>query len=395
MFQTRSSAPSILWSPVWALAAMQGAITLMWVIYNLYLPKFLEQFGFPIAAATALIIVENVLSAGVEPLMGSFSDRAQRWVGTRFPFIATGVILASFLFMSIPAIALFGAQASAAMRSLLIVALIAWAISMTIFRSPALSLLGRYAITSQMPLAASILTLVGAVCGAVGPVANQALLQFGAPLTFTIGTLVLLGAAALLRAVAPPTPPAEPQTATSERLDWSRLGLIFGAGMGIAIGFRLMLTMVPLRLVTSGNAAPPWILIVFFVAIALSALPTGTLAVRLGNSRAMLLGLGVLAIALCLCLVSQTAAWIAILTTILGAAFSLVSNGTLPFALSLVPPVRAGLATGLFFGGGALGVSLFFSLFQKVNITQGLLGGAIAFLFAAGCIALCRKGVAE
>ncbi|MEP0888424.1 MULTISPECIES: MFS transporter [unclassified Leptolyngbya] len=394
MTQTHSSAPAILWSPVWALAAMQGAITLMWVTYNLYLPKFLEQFGFPVAAATALIIAENILSAGVEPLMGSFSDRTQRWLGTRFPFIATGVIVASVLFMAIPAIALFGAQVGTVMRSILIIALIAWALSMTIFRSPALSLLGRYAINSQMPLAASILTLVGAVTGAIGPVANQALLKLGAPLTFTIGSLVLLGAATLLRSVAPPAPNSDTVAETHEPLDWSRLGLIFGAGMGIAIGFRLMLTMVPLRLAESaGSGAPSWILLVLFVAIALSALPTGTLAVRLGNSRAMLIGLGALAIALSLCLINLSSAGVAALTAILGVAFSLVSNGTLPFALSLVPPVRAGLATGLFFGGGALGVSLFFSLFQKLNTSQGLVGGAIAFLFAAGCIALCQKRV--
>ncbi|MBD1912706.1 MFS transporter [Leptolyngbya sp. FACHB-16] len=373
---------------------MQGAITLMWVTYNLYLPKFLEQFGFPVAAATALIIAENILSAGVEPLMGSFSDRTQRWLGTRFPFIATGVIVASVLFMAIPAIALFGAQVGTVMRSILIIALIAWALSMTIFRSPALSLLGRYAINSQMPLAASILTLVGAVTGAIGPVANQALLKLGAPLTFTIGSLVLLGAATLLRSVAPPAPNSDTVAETHEPLDWSRLGLIFGAGMGIAIGFRLMLTMVPLRLAESaGSGAPSWILLVLFVAIALSALPTGTLAVRLGNSRAMLIGLGALAIALSLCLINLSSAGVAALTAILGVAFSLVSNGTLPFALSLVPPVRAGLATGLFFGGGALGVSLFFSLFQKLNTSQGLVGGAIAFLFAAGCIALCQKRV--
>jgi len=394
MTSPRLSVPAILWSPVWALATLQGAITLMWVIYNLYLPQLLGEFGFPLAAATVLLVVENLLSAGMEPLMGSFSDRTQRWMGTRFPFITAGVILASVLFMAIPAVVVFGGAVSAAARSLLLIALITWALSMTVFRSPALSLLGRYAIASQMPLAASILTLVGALAGAAAPLANQALLGLGAPLTFTVGTLVLLGATALLRTLAPPSGPStDPQLGTEERLHKLQLVLIFAAGMGIAIGFRLMVTMVPLSLSIGTETPNPaaWVLGIFFGAIALSALPTGALATRLGNQRAMLIGLGALAIALGLLLLSRAPALVALLTVVLGIAFSLVSNGTLPFALSLVPPARAGLSTGLFFGGGALGSSLFFSLFRDVGFEPGLVGGAIAFLVAAGCITLCQK----
>jgi hypothetical protein len=38
----------------------------------------------------------------------------------------------------------------------------------------------------------------------------------------------------------------------------------------------------------------------------------------------------------------------------LGATFSLVSNGTIPFALSIVPQDKAGLGTGIYFSGGAV-----------------------------------------
>jgi hypothetical protein len=39
--------PAVLWLQVWGLAAVQGAITLTWIIYNLYLPQLLAQFSFP------------------------------------------------------------------------------------------------------------------------------------------------------------------------------------------------------------------------------------------------------------------------------------------------------------------------------------------------------------
>ena len=89
---------------VWVLAAVQGAITLSWLIYNIYLPQLLTQFGFPASLAVGLVLVENALGAVLEPVMGGLSDQARRWVGTRFPFISVGMILASALFIAIPCV---------------------------------------------------------------------------------------------------------------------------------------------------------------------------------------------------------------------------------------------------------------------------------------------------
>jgi hypothetical protein len=61
---------NILWAQVWGLATVQGAISLTWVIYNLYLKQLLTEFGFPPTLAAVLLIVENALAALMEPLMG-------------------------------------------------------------------------------------------------------------------------------------------------------------------------------------------------------------------------------------------------------------------------------------------------------------------------------------
>ncbi|MEM9157311.1 MAG: MFS transporter, partial [Cyanobacteria bacterium P01_F01_bin.33] len=92
----------ILWVQVWGLAAIQGAISLTWVIYNLYLPGLLQQLGFAASVAAALLLIENILAAVMEPLMGSLSDRVQRFVTTSFPFITAGMVAASICFLVIP-----------------------------------------------------------------------------------------------------------------------------------------------------------------------------------------------------------------------------------------------------------------------------------------------------
>ena len=86
-----ANSKQILWLQVFGLAMVQGAITLSWVIYNFYLPKLLVEFGFSKSLAVSLLILENALAVFMEPLMGSLSDKKQRWVASRFPFIMLGV----------------------------------------------------------------------------------------------------------------------------------------------------------------------------------------------------------------------------------------------------------------------------------------------------------------
>ncbi|MEL6816939.1 MAG: MFS transporter, partial [Cyanobacteria bacterium J06598_3] len=324
----------ILWLQVWGLAAIQGAISLTWVIYGLYLPDLLTQFGFAASLASALLILENILAAVMEPLMGSLSDRAQRFVTTSFPFISVGLVVASLCFIAIPGTLTF-VNPEGLMRGLLPVVLVAWAIAMTIFRSPAMSLLGRYAFATELPLAASVLTLVGGVAGAMGPLASQFILKMGAIAAFGIGSFVLLAAAAALRAT---QPVRKIQSATDDevmpsvdcaKLSWLGLACAFGTGIGVGLGFRLMLATFPKLLeVRVPDANVNLLTGCIFLALALTALPAGKVGTWLGNRIAMLLGLGVMAGLMSTLPLANNAIVIGGMAALWGAAFSLVANGT-------------------------------------------------------------------
>lgn len=402
-----TTSPRVLWLQVCGLAAVQGAIALTWVIYNLYLLKLLTQFGFPKELATGVLILENILAAVMEPLMGGLSDQAQRWIGTRFPFISFGVVLASAIFIAIPAFVVF-ASPTAALRWVLPVLMVAWALAMTVFRSPALSLLGRYAFKTNLPQAASILTLVGGVAGAMGPLANQFILSLGPVVTFSIGSLTMLGAAVALRSV---NPNSSVQAATPEssaisqpisswrQISIPRLALVFGAGVGVALGFRLMMQTFP-QILTSQvpEANKGLILGGIFVALALTAIPAGNLASRLGNRQAMMYGLVAMAGFTALMVLTHNGAIAAGIAIALGGTFSLVSNGTIPFALSMVPPDKAGLGTGIYFSGGAVASSVFGAVFSQPGSLTPIVAALIAsaaFLAAAVFVASSGKLEAE
>lgn len=383
---------SILWVQVWGLALVQGAIALTWVIYNLYLGTLLTEFGFPPSLATTLLVVENALAIVMEPLMGSFSDQLQHQMGSRFPLIALGMVLAGGAFLAIPLIALGGAGG---LRWLLPGMMVVWALTMTLFRSPALSLLGRYAFATQLPQAASILTLVGGLAGAIAPLAGTFILSLGPLVTFGIGSFVLVLAAVVLGRIHPdqqvgdPTPGPRPQP-----ISWGALGLVFGTGMGITLGFRLLMQVLPATL--SSRLSPNTTALVMgslFLALAVTAIPAGTLATRLGNGKSMMVGLGGMTM-LCGVIGLSPSGGVAVLVAIaLGSAFSLVSNGTIPFALALAPADKSGLGTGMYFGGGALASSLFGFLSKPLGAigAQGSWLSALAFVAAACCIAVSMR----
>lgn len=131
-----------------------------------------------------------------------------------------------------------------------------------------------------------------------------------------------------------------------------------------------------------------------FIALALTAIPSGNLASRLGNRRAMtysLVAMGGLTALMVLIRNDVLAVGIALA---LGGTFSLVSNGTIPFALAMVPPDKAGLGTGIYFSGGAVASSVFGVLFSQPNSLSPLVGaliGAAAFLAAAVFVATSGK----
>ena len=399
---------SILWAQVGGLALVQGAITLSWVIYNLYLVDLLTGLGFPQAWAAGLLVLENLLAIVMEPLMGTFSDGRQHSVGTRFPMIALGVILSAGLFFLIPTALLWGQNA--VLRWLLPLLLVAWALAMTVFRSPALSLLGRYAFRTQLPQAASILTLVGGLAGAMGPLSNQWILGLGPVVAFAMGSVVLLGAMAALRWAGPnqTVVPADGSHAASQGpadgpdrllpaipgISIPSLALVFGAGVGVTLGFRLMITTFPAILKQQvPNANVPTTMGLIFLSLAFTALPAGTLATRLGNRRAMVAGLALLALLAVVMGTVQNAVMGLAIAILFGGAFSLVANGTLPFALSMVPPTKAGLGTGMYFSGGAMAMSLWGLFLGGGNLTLGwsALLAALAFLGAGVCVGASQR----
>jgi MFS family permease len=384
---------NILWLKVCTLAGLQFAISLTWLIYNAYLPKLLTQFGFPTSLAATLLIIDSALAIILEPIMGSLSDRSQKWVGSRFPLISSGVIITSTLLIAIPCIVTF-IPPTQVFKAILPISLVAWAIAMTIFRSPAIALLAKYSTVSDLPLAASVITLAGGLVAAFRPIANQYILSLGPIFAFSLASFVLLAAVFALRKV---TPPDIPTVETNNpQIPIIKLALIFTMGFSLAWSSRLLMDAIGKLWKTQLNADVSMLMVGIGLFLAVFSLPAGWIATKFGNYRVIFWGLGFTLLGMILMLYNNTISLIIFIITI--PSFSCIVNGIIPLIIELTPSRWIGLGIGTYFGGFSLAMTVFglvFSQPQNVTPVIGLQIGTINFMIAGGCIFLTQLNKLE
>lgn len=401
----KSANSAVLWRQVWGLAALHAAINLSWTVYNFYQPKILIQYNF-IDLGSKLWILQGVLGAFIDPLMGGLADRIKQWTGNAFSLITFGVTLAGLIFISVALLA--QSNPPPAMYWLMPVLMIVWVVAMKIFQSPAISLLGRYAPPQELPQANAILTLVGGLIGAVSPLFERLITHLGAVFTFILAGILLVVAATILRDLERSRRAAEAlhQTemsasgeieVTLNRESIFRKLVIFA--LGLCAGWQVILMFVIFPSVLKSQILIPQLdpatitAIILFIS-GISAIPLGKLAVKFGNQRLFLGGLGLMTAAMGLTLIIPPNWLSAILLIGFGVALSLIFNGGIPLALSMVPPGKFGLGIGLYFGGfsAATAICAIFTvqLMATGRITPivGTLGAVISFGFAAFLMAI-------
>lgn len=373
----------VLWIKVWGIAAVHGSITLTWVIYNLYFPLLLVQFGFKPELAIAILIIENALESIIEPIFGGLSDRQQRLFGSKVPLISCGIILASVLFILFPCLAIFGLK-QFSLKWLLPILAIIWAGAMATFRAPTMALLRRYATTDTLPQAASILTLVGGIIGAFRFDAYGLILNLGSGFAFALGSFSLLIAAFILR-ILNPVDLSNPRPSKTVKIPRTLLCLIFTTGVWISWSLRFIMPAVREVLkIQFGEANGKLAMTIFMILLGLAAIPAGKIATRFDNHRTM--QLGVIGIAITLLWLTLSSNFVLPLVFLIS-CLSLVLNGIVPLILNIIPQERSGLGIGFYFGGFGAGMSTYdfiFTQFLTTNFSINIIA-AISLLSLLCC----------
>ncbi len=359
-------------------------ISLLWAVYNAYVPLFLQSggekfseavgfggFGLSAVVTGFIMSLDNIAAVFIQPWIGIKSDRTRSRWGRRMPYIMVGAPLSVVGFITIPyVVKLVPPEMSGQLAqlkvpfALLVLALGITLLAAAIYRTPAVALMPDIVPSKFRSQANGIINLMGGIGVVIGLFAGGMLFDMDIALPFIVGgAVVLISSAIVVFAVKEPDAPADDDpTAKQSRLldnlrevwqddDRSVLYLLlaifawFVAYNALETFFTSYATTV--LDVTAGRASQ-----LFTIAggvFILFAVPAGYLAGKFGRKRTIITGLSVFALAVLLIALTHNVGSVTVALVMVGASWALVNINSLPMVVDSVPQNKLGTYTGLYY----------------------------------------------
>ena len=130
------------------------AISITWAIYNAFIPKILSNYIESTTVIGFIMTIDNYFALFLQPTVGILSDRVNTRFGKRMPFIMVGMPLAVIFIILLANYTNFVT---------LIVFLVCMNLSMSIFRSPVVSLMPDITHVENRSMANSIINFMGGI----------------------------------------------------------------------------------------------------------------------------------------------------------------------------------------------------------------------------------------
>jgi Na+/melibiose symporter-like transporter len=375
-------------------------ISIIWPLFNNFVPIFLrEDFGLSATLIGFIMTWDNYINMFFQPWVGERSDRTRSKWGRRKPWMMVGAPLAAVFFVLVPVMSNFGTVAG------VMVAILLTNVSMALFRSPTVALLGDLFPPEQRSTANGVINLMGGIGAIVAFLGGGYLYGIGRITPFAFGAVVLL--AAILMVVLFIQEPERPHAPDEEDLgegllanvrtvltNQDRSGLfILLAILCWFMGYNALETWISsfgrfdlgieagtMSIITSGFAA----LFVIF------AVPSGLVATRFGRKRTIMIGIGGLCIVFILgWFINSQASLIGVLL-FAGISWALVNVNSLPMVYDVGGEAKIGAYTGLYYFAASIAA---IAGPQTVGVLVDLTGSGYRVMFVFSAIFMILAGV--
>jgi len=379
--------------------------SLVWSIYTTYVPLLLEQFVYSATAIGLIMSIDNFFGVIFQPLFGKLSDRTRTRFGRRLPFMFVCMPICAALFIFIPHMA--------NLWSLMGVVII-FTFVMSIWRTPAVSLMPDLTPGPLQSQANGIVNLVGAVGAVIALAGGGIMFELGGfPLPFLVSAVLLLGALAILAIFVrepkyPPIPSKEIAKIEKEKIKLApaeKKSLIF---LLMAIffwfmGYDAVQTFFSLYAthnlgVSAGQAAI--MLAVFGAALILFAVPSGFIGAKFGRRKTIMVGLTGISL-LFIPMIFITSPWVIRGLLFAGGMFwACVNINSLPMITRISGPQKIGAFIGYYylfsFSSQLITTPIYGFIYDMVgNYNTLFIYACITFSLAIICLLFVRHGEAE
>ncbi len=366
-------------------------VSLMWILYNSYVPVFLQAgnpafgqnqgtltvgFGLSAAAAGFIMTLDNLAAFFIQPLIGVFSDRTRTRIGRRMPYILGAVPVAAIAFALIPVAvnqippALSGqTELLTSQLAFFMIAIGVMLVAMAVFRTPLIALMPDITPSPLRSTANGVINLMGGVGALLATFGGAALYTLNRAAPFWAGSILMVVAALVVFFAI-----KEPQASTEETYQEARwwqtlralgdipgeerksLVLILLAIFAWFVGYNAVETFfTSYGTFQLGVAESTASLLLGFFSLTFIAfsIPGGLLAGRWGRRRTILTGLIALTLLLLAASFLPNVYAIAAILFLGGMAWALVNINSLPMIVDLAPDDRLlGTYTGLYYISG-------------------------------------------
>ncbi len=343
--------------------------SLLWIIYNAFVPLFLEErFGLQPGIIGLFMTLDNIAALFIQPPIGALSDRLRTPIGRRMPFILAGAPIAALTFGLIPlaaALPVFFACATALL------------LSMALWRTPVVALMSDITPSPYRSQANGITNFMGGIGAIIGTLGGSALFDLNPAYPFWMGSgAVILAALMLFLFIKEPEPTqvsADIQPGLWESIcaiqndeDKSVIWILSAMFSWLVAysaleAFFSLYVKNHLGLLGSDGAR---LLGQFSLLLVIFALPAGALGGKLGRRTSLILGLCIIApVFLIIVMLSPailtltltqlpvlgTVPVLGVLLMILGSAWALINVNVLPMIIDMTDEAHIGTYTGLYY----------------------------------------------
>jgi MFS family permease len=330
------------------------AISMMWSIYNAFVPVFYERFVHTGALIGLLMITDNIIGVTLQPWIAHRSDKTWNRFGRRMPYILLGAPIGAVLFALIPF--------HTGLWVLVIIA-VGMNVATGLYRAPAVALMPDITPRPVRSQANGIINLMGGLGAVIAFFIAAPLFRTEEHLPFLLtGATALLAIGILYWRIKEPRHLAGEKEVRAMSFAAS-VGSLFQLSRRSALylllaifayfighqGIEAFFTLYAIN-VLGVDAAAGAITLGFFAASFLAfAVPAGYLAGRFGRRNMVRAGLALLVLVFAAAFSVRSIQVIQPLFLVAGLAWALINVNAYPMLVEMASDAQTGTYTGLYY----------------------------------------------
>ncbi|KPL24116.1 MAG: hypothetical protein AMJ93_03120 [Anaerolineae bacterium SM23_84] len=363
-------------------------ISLIWSVYNSYVPIFLREYNLPLSLVGLVMTFDNIAGVTIQPYVGFLSDRTWTRFGRRMPYLMVGAPIAALSFALIPVLHL-----SVPVFGLLMATIIVMNIAMAVFRTPTVALMPDIIPSPLRSKANGIINFMGGLGATLAFLGGAFLYRADRGLPFYLGAILMLAAVAIvvlvIREPREYGEDAEGQAgvlstireilSSQERSALFILLAIFAWFIGYN-AIETFWTTYGKEFLGIAESTAAAMLTYVSATFLIFALPAGFVATRFGRRRTILAGLTALLVFILGGYFTTNMTYLTVMLIIAGIAWALININSFPMVSDVAPAGKIGSYTGLYYFSSML------AAIASPPIAGGLmdlLGHRVMFLFSA------------